>query len=153
MASPRRAPPKLVCRGGLPGQVALVASAALGQGPAAQAPRQSCWVGSAWRRGPEVGWCGVKDVYSEGHAVYLPMASRCVRVPERVVKEARWHAVGKSIRQGCSVRMVGRGRGRSPGTDLVLAAAVGAPWLGYSVPEAQKEANGEGSGGAFWHRR
>ena len=49
--------------------------------------------------------------------------------------------------------MVGRGRGRAPGTGLVLAAAVEAPWLGYCVPEAQKEANGEGNGGALEHRR
>ena len=81
MASPRGAPFELVCRGGLLGQVTLVASAALGQSVAAQAPRQSYWVGSAWRRGPEVTWCGVKDVNSKGHAVYLPVASRCLRVP------------------------------------------------------------------------
>ena len=47
------------------------------------------------------------------------------------------------------MRVVGRGRGQTHGTCVVLAAAVEAPWLGYHVPEAQKEAKGEGNGGAL----
>ena len=77
---PRGAPFELVCRGGLLGQVTLVASAALGQSVAAQALRQSDWVGSAWRRGPEVAWCGVQNIKGEGHAAYPPLASSSVRV-------------------------------------------------------------------------
>ena len=85
MAGPRGAPSKLVGRGGLLGQVTLVSSAALGQSVAAQAPRQSNWVGSAWRRGPEVAWRGIQNVHGEGYALYQPPASCGVRMAERIM--------------------------------------------------------------------
>ena len=82
---PRGAPFELVSRGGLLGQVTLVAPAALGQSVAAQALCQSDWVGDAWRRGPEVAWCSVKNVKGDGHAADPPLASSSVRVSERIV--------------------------------------------------------------------
>ena len=85
MASPRGAPFELVGPGGLPGQVALVASATLGQSVAAQAPSQSGWVRSAWRRGPKMGRCGVQNVHGEGRALYQPSALCGVRMAERVM--------------------------------------------------------------------
>ena len=85
MASPLGAPFELVGRGGLPGQVALVASATLGQSVAAQAPSQSGLVSSAWRRGPEMGWCGIQNVHGEGYTLYQPPASRGVWMAERVM--------------------------------------------------------------------
>ena len=85
VADPRGAPSKLVGRGGLLGQVALVASATLGQSVAAQAPSQSGWFRSAWRRGPEMGRCGVQNVHGEGYALYQPSAFGGVRMAERVM--------------------------------------------------------------------
>ena len=85
MASSRGAPFELVGRGGLLGQVALVASAALGQRISAQAPSQSSWVSSAWRCGPEVGWGGVQNVHGEGYTLYQPPASCGVWMAERVM--------------------------------------------------------------------
>ena len=85
MAVSRGSPFQLVGRGGLLGQVALVASAALGQRISAQAPGQFSWVGSAWRCGPKVAWGRVKNVHGEGHALYQPPASCGVWAAERVV--------------------------------------------------------------------
>ena len=85
MAISRGSPFQRVGRGGLLGQVALVASAALGQSVSAQAPSQSGWVSSAWRRGPEMGWCGIQNVHGEGYMLYQPPASRGVWMAERVM--------------------------------------------------------------------
>ena len=85
MASPRGAPFELVGRGGLPGQVALVASATLGQSVAAQAPSQSGWFRGTWWRGPKMGRRGVENVHGEGRALYQPSALSGVRMSERVM--------------------------------------------------------------------
>ena len=81
MVGPGATPPQLVCRGSLTGQVALVASVTLGQGPAAQAARQSGWVGCTWRCGPEEDWRGLENVHGEWYTVCLPVALRGPREP------------------------------------------------------------------------
>ena len=123
MADPRGAPSKLVGRGGLLGQVALVASAALGQSVAAQAPRQSDWVGGAGRRGPEVAWCGVEYVHGERNALYQPSASCSARLAERIVQETWWHAVGETTCKGSTVLVVRRGHGGSHVAGWVFVTA------------------------------
>ena len=75
MASPRSAPFELVGRGGLPGQVALVASATLGQSVAAQAPSQSGWFRGTWWRGPK--WAGAASRMSMAKGVHCINHRRC----------------------------------------------------------------------------
>ena len=76
---------QLVRRGGLPGNVALVAASTLGECLAAQAPRESGWVRGAWRRSPEEARCVIKGFHSDWHAVYLPQSSHCVRMSYGIV--------------------------------------------------------------------
>ena len=138
MVGPGGAPPELVCRGGLPGQVALMASAACEQGPVAQAPRQSDWVGCARRRGPEVAWRGSEDVHGKWHTVCAPVVPRGLWSPESVIEDVLWYTVSQAVRQGRTVGVVRWGRSWAHGRGVVVAAAGLATWLGYRVHDAQQ---------------
>ena len=81
MVGLRGAPPELVCRGGLPSQVSLVAPTTPSQGPITEASRKTVWVDPACRLGPEEVWRGVEDVHCVWHTVRPPVASCCLWVP------------------------------------------------------------------------